>query len=116
LKKRGLIGKVAQMQSSTMKPVALAKAQAKRIWLRAQRLDTHSPFGAGPEATTAAVAHLGYVQIDTIHIITFSTRAFRSIGVSICARRKASTRRCSSIGRMRCRMCRRGIFDSTFAT
>ena len=37
--------------------------------MRAQRLDTSTPFGGGPEATTAAVAHLGYVQIDTINVI-----------------------------------------------
>ena len=28
-----------------------------------------APFGDGPEATPAAVAHLGYVQIDTINVI-----------------------------------------------
>jgi uncharacterized protein len=49
--------------------VALSKAKARRIWLRAQRLDESAPFGAGPEATQAAVAHLGYVQIDTINVI-----------------------------------------------
>jgi uncharacterized protein YcaQ len=47
----------------------LGKAQARRIWLRAQRLDVREPFGAGPQATAAAVAHLGYVQIDTINVI-----------------------------------------------
>jgi uncharacterized protein len=47
----------------------LSKAQARRLWLRAQRLDTPEPFGAGPQATAAAVAHLGYVQIDTINVI-----------------------------------------------
>lgn len=47
----------------------LSKAQARGIWLRAQCLDTAEPFGAGPEATEAAVAHLGYVQIDTINVI-----------------------------------------------
>jgi uncharacterized protein YcaQ len=47
----------------------LTKAQARRIWLRAQRLDTSSPFGEGPQATAAAVEHLGYVQIDTINVI-----------------------------------------------
>ena len=47
----------------------LSKAQARRIWLRAQRLDTAEPFGAGPQATAAVVAHLGYVQIDTINVI-----------------------------------------------
>jgi uncharacterized protein len=44
-------------------------SRARRIWLRAQRLDTREPFGSGPQATPAAVQHLGYVQIDTIHVI-----------------------------------------------
>jgi uncharacterized protein YcaQ len=47
----------------------LSKTDARRIWLRAQRLDTAAPFGAGPAATAAAVEHLGYVQIDTINVI-----------------------------------------------
>jgi hypothetical protein len=47
----------------------LTKVQARRIWLRAQRLDTQAPFGEGPQATRAAVEHLGYVQIDTINVI-----------------------------------------------
>ncbi|HUI63051.1 MAG TPA: crosslink repair DNA glycosylase YcaQ family protein [Steroidobacteraceae bacterium] len=50
-------------------PVAISKAQARRIWLRAQRLDTFAPFGSGPPAVPAAVKHLGYVQIDTINVI-----------------------------------------------
>jgi uncharacterized protein len=54
---------------STPKTHALTKAEARQIWLRAQRLDTPAPFGEGPEATAAAVAHLGYVQIDTINVI-----------------------------------------------
>lgn len=51
------------------KPFSLTKSEARRIWLRAQRLDTPAPFGDGPEATAAAVEHLGYVQIDTINVI-----------------------------------------------
>src|SRR4051794_41542434 len=47
----------------------LSKAKARRIWLRAQRLDTRAPFGEGPQAVPAAVEHLGYVQIDTINVI-----------------------------------------------
>ena len=47
----------------------LTKAAARRIWLRAQRLDAQAPFGEGPPATAAAVEHLGYVQIDTINVI-----------------------------------------------
>ncbi|MEO8144459.1 MAG: crosslink repair DNA glycosylase YcaQ family protein [Betaproteobacteria bacterium] len=57
------------MRSAALKPVALAKPRAKRIWLRAQRLDEAAPFGDGPEATRKAVEHLGYVQIDTINVI-----------------------------------------------
>jgi uncharacterized protein len=47
----------------------LSLSGARRLWLRAQRLDERAPFGAGPEATRAAIEHLGYVQIDTIHVI-----------------------------------------------
>ncbi len=49
--------------------MTLTKVQARRIWLRAQRLDSHAPFGSGPQATPAVVRHLGYVQIDTINVI-----------------------------------------------
>jgi hypothetical protein len=52
-----------------LKPRELSIADARRIWLHAQRLDTREPFGAGPEATRQAVEHLGYVQIDTINVI-----------------------------------------------
>jgi uncharacterized protein YcaQ len=55
--------------SRATEPLSLTKAQARRIWLRAQRLDTPVPFGDGPQATAAAVEHLGYVQIDTINVI-----------------------------------------------
>jgi uncharacterized protein len=41
-----------------MASVAVTQSRARRIWLHAQRLDT-----------PAAVRHLGYVQIDTIHVI-----------------------------------------------
>ena len=55
--------------AATTKAIEVSSAQARRIWLRAQRLDEPVPFGAGPEAVRAAVAHLGYVQIDTINVI-----------------------------------------------
>src|SRR5580693_10693790 len=55
---------------SVSKPsITLTKSQARRIWIRAQRLDETAPFGKGVEAVNAAVAHLGYVQIDTINVI-----------------------------------------------
>jgi len=47
----------------------LTPSRARRVWLRAQRLDEAAPFGGGPEATRRAVEHLGYVQIDTIHVV-----------------------------------------------
>ena len=50
-------------------PRPLTKTEARLLWLRAQRLDTSEPFGAGPQAVASAVDHLGYVQIDTIHVI-----------------------------------------------
>src|SRR4051794_34409912 len=52
-----------------MESVTVTQREARRIWLRAQKLDTPAPFGNGPGATVAAIRHLGYVQIDTIHVI-----------------------------------------------
>ncbi|HEY5797802.1 MAG TPA: crosslink repair DNA glycosylase YcaQ family protein [Bosea sp. (in: a-proteobacteria)] len=49
--------------------ITLTQEQARSIWIKAQRLDVAEPFGAGPDATRAAVEHLGYVQIDTINVI-----------------------------------------------
>src|SRR5450755_3400116 len=51
------------------KSAKLNVVQARSAWLRAQRLDSPVPFGDGPEATRAAVEHLGYLQIDTINVI-----------------------------------------------
>jgi uncharacterized protein len=55
--------------SPAPKPFPLSKRDARRVWLAAQRLDLPAPFGAGPQAVADAVAHLGYVQIDTINVI-----------------------------------------------
>lgn len=52
-----------------MKTVTVTARQARRMWLAAQKLDLAAPFGAGPAAVAEAVAHLGYVQIDTIHVV-----------------------------------------------
>jgi uncharacterized protein YcaQ len=52
-----------------MESFAITQSAARRIWLQAQKLDTPAPFGNGPGATPAAIRHLGYVQIDTIHVI-----------------------------------------------
>jgi uncharacterized protein YcaQ len=55
--------------SRAVSPHPLTNALARRIWLRAQRLDTPAPFGDGAQAVTAVVEQLGYVQIDTINVI-----------------------------------------------
>ena len=57
------------MRRPTPRPVPVTPAQARRIWLHAQRLDTRAPFGDGPGAVLTAIQQLGYVQIDTIHVI-----------------------------------------------
>lgn len=57
------------MATRPRKILKLDKAEARRIWLKAQKLDSREPFGQGPDATTAAVSHLGYVQIDTINVV-----------------------------------------------
>ena len=51
------------------KPITISPTRARHLWIAAQRLDSASPFGDGPAATSAAIAHLGYVQIDTINVI-----------------------------------------------
>lgn len=55
--------------SRTSKQLPITTTQARQIWLRAQRLDERTPFGDGAQAVADAVAHLGYVQIDTINVI-----------------------------------------------
>ena len=55
--------------SRAPKPLPLTTTQARQIWLHAQRLDQRAPFGEGARAVAEAVAHLGYVQIDTINVI-----------------------------------------------
>jgi len=76
---------------------SLSTAQARRIWLRAQRLDTAAPFGEGPEAVASAVDHLGYVQIDTISVIE---RAHHHIlWTRIPAYRRADLRQAQSVDR-----------------
>jgi uncharacterized protein YcaQ len=57
------------MSRAAKTPLPLTTIHARHVWLRAQRLDTREPFGAGAEAVAAAVRHLGYVQIDTINVI-----------------------------------------------
>ena len=112
------IAPLSPMSRLATKLRALTKSLAKRIWLRAQRLDIRAPFGEGPEATRAAVEHLGYVQIDTIHVIErchhhiLYTR-IQNTDASICARLRVSTRPFSSTGRMLCLTSRPGTCGSS---
>jgi uncharacterized protein YcaQ len=69
LPRRGSIRYPRTMSSDSRTPLALPQSDARRVWLRAQRLDQPTPFGSGPEAVSRAVDHLGYVQIDTINVI-----------------------------------------------
>ena len=56
-------------RSAAPAPLRLSLADARASWIAAQRLDGAAPFGAGPDAVRRAVEHLGYVQIDTIHVV-----------------------------------------------
>jgi uncharacterized protein len=78
-------------------PLEVAVPDARRIWLRAQRLDTREPFGSGPEATKLAVEHLGYVQIDTINVIERSHHHI--LFTRIPAYRRADLRHAQSVGK-----------------
>lgn len=51
-----------------MDPI-ITKSQVRKLWLNAQGLSAKTPFGSGHVATTKAIEHLGYVQIDTISVI-----------------------------------------------
>lgn len=55
--------------SRAPKPFPIPTTQARQIWLHAQRLDERAPFGEGAHAVADVIAHLGYVQIDTINVI-----------------------------------------------
>lgn len=83
--------------SRAPKPLPLSTRQARQIWLHAQRLDERAPFGEGAQAVADAVAHLGYVQIDTINVIE---RSHHHILFSrIPAYRRADLRQAQSVDR-----------------
>src|SRR5215475_11923403 len=75
----------------------LTKHDARRIWIGAQRLDISAPFGAGAAAVADAVAHLGYVQIDTINVIERSHHHI--LFTRIPSYRRADLRQAQSIDR-----------------
>ncbi|QLY26588.1 winged helix-turn-helix domain-containing protein [Bdellovibrio sp. KM01] len=52
-----------------MSKVIFSPAQVRALWLQSQGLHEARPFGSGPKAVVKAIKHLGYVQIDTIHVI-----------------------------------------------
>jgi len=59
----------AKSARATRKPIKIMQERARAIWIDAQRLNKSAPFGSGPDAVAAAIAQLGYVQIDTINVI-----------------------------------------------
>jgi uncharacterized protein YcaQ len=83
--------------SRSAKSHPLTKHDARRIWLAAQRLDTSAPFGEGTQAVADAVAHLGYVQIDTINVIERSHHHI--LFTRIPAYRRADLRQAQSVDR-----------------
>lgn len=83
--------------SRAPKPLPLSTTQARQIWLHAQRLDECAPFGEGAHAVADAVAHLGYVQIDTINVIERSHHHI--LFNRIPAYRRADLRQAQSVDR-----------------
>ena len=78
-------------------PIALSTTRARRIWLRAQRLEQKAPFGsvrgdAGRGRSISAMCRSTPSTWSSAAITRFSTPAFRTTGASICVRRSRSTR------------------------
>lgn len=55
--------------SCKVSPMILSLAQARKHWMVAQGLHRQQAFGKGKTAVLKAIQQLGYVQIDTIHVI-----------------------------------------------
>lgn len=49
-------------------PIILSKSDARRLAIAHQGLHATSPFGKGKQGVYETIAHLGYVQIDTISV------------------------------------------------
>lgn len=47
----------------------VSRLRARQIWLDAQGLTRKIASGRGAKAVTGVVSHLGYLQIDTIHVV-----------------------------------------------
>ena len=55
--------------SKTAAPIAITATEARSIAMRAQGLaEDMAAFGSGKAGALKAVQHLGYAQIDTIHV------------------------------------------------
>lgn len=52
-----------------MDPIKLSTRDARRLALANQALLARNQFGRGPDATRAAIRHLGYVQLDTLSVV-----------------------------------------------
>ena len=49
--------------------ISLSAGEARRVALNAQRIHRESDFGRGIAGCSAALEHLGYIQIDTISVV-----------------------------------------------
>ncbi len=47
----------------------ISKEKIRGLWIHQQGLNSDAPFGKGKSGTLNAIKRLGYVQIDTIHVI-----------------------------------------------
>ncbi|NQV68724.1 MAG: winged helix-turn-helix domain-containing protein [Pseudohongiella sp.] len=50
--------------------ISLSLADARKTILNSQRLHSRSSFGKGVDASLQAIEHLGYVQIDTLSVVS----------------------------------------------
>ena len=53
----------------TMTKITLSVPDARKRIVHAQLLNTRNRVGTGEAATLAAIEHLGYVQLDTLHVV-----------------------------------------------
>ncbi len=60
---------LTSLQIAAMEPIALTKAQARKIILNAAGLARKAQFGTGIEAVYRLIDHLGFVQLDTNYVV-----------------------------------------------
>jgi uncharacterized protein YcaQ len=66
---KGIMKTTNRPATSSSDSRTITPHRARQIWLAAQGLTGRGFGGRGPDAVAKVVAHLGYVQIDTINVI-----------------------------------------------